>query len=220
MIGPKGFELKRLYSAAAPVCSLVLLAGAVLAQEGANPCHALATDATRLSCYDAQTGYTGSEAGAVAPGKDAPDDGAQWLYSQETSSLDGKTDVWLSVSSENTQPNQIGRPERARLWVRCMNNSTNVFVTFNDYTPDDQNLRYKLDDGPIRKKWMISMQGGEGIGLWSGKSAIPFARAIFGKERLVLAYNSYNNFNLEFTFDVAGLRARIDPLARSCQWKP
>lgn len=199
-------------------CGLaVTLAGAAWSAEGVAACHAVAEDEARLACYDHQTGYTAPEP-EPAPPENAG--GEQWQLSQETSNLDSRKDVWLHVSSDNTQPNQIGRPEHARLWVRCMNNSTNVFVTFNDYTPDNQNVRYKLDDGPVRKKWMVHMQGGEGVGLWSGKSAIPLAKELFDQKKLVVAYNSYNNFNLEFVFDVSGLRARIDPLAQSCGWTP
>ena len=100
------------------------------AQERGNACHAIKTDSDRLACYDQQTGFLVSE---KEPVKEAST-GQQWHKSEENSSLDGRTDVWLSVDSKNSQPNQIGSPEKARLWVRCMNNSTNLFITFNDYT--------------------------------------------------------------------------------------
>ncbi|WP_424985859.1 type VI secretion system-associated protein TagO [Microbulbifer sp. S227A] len=192
--------------------------GAAKAQEVSNNCHAVKVDIERLACYDEQTEYQAPEKKEVS--EVAAPTGQQWRKSEERSSLDGRTDAWLSVESKNSQPNQIGTPERARLWVRCMNNSTNFFITFNDYTPDNQNVRYKLDDNSIKKVWMVHMQGGEGIGIWSGGSAIPFIKKMFDAEDLVVAYKSYSNLNLEFTFDISGLRARIDPLAKSCQWKP
>lgn len=100
-----------------------------------------------------------------------------------------------------------------------MNNRTNVLVGFDRYTTDDQSVRYRLDDGPVAQQWMQPMRGGEGIGIWSGARAIPFTRQLFGKERLVVGYNTYRG-PVEFTFPVSGLRARIAPLATSCNWTP
>lgn len=192
--------------------------GVAKAQEVSNSCHAVKVDMERLACYDEQTEYQAPEKEEVS--EVAAPTGQQWSKLEESSSLDGRTDVWLSVESKNSQPNQIGNPEKASLWVRCMNNSTNFFITFNDYTPDNQNVRYKLDDNSVKKVWMVHMQGGEGIGIWSGGSAIPFIKKLFAAEDMVVAYKSYSNLNLEFSFDVSGLRARIDPLAESCHWTP
>ena len=181
-----------------------------------NPCHAEQDETARLACYDLRTGFT-----AVSDdGDDTPEvaGGLQWLATEKTSGLDDRTDIWLSVNSNASQPNQIGRPERATLWVRCMGNKTNLFITFNDFTTDNQNVRYKIDDNPVRKVWMVHMQGGKGIGIWSGGAAIPFIRKLLDAETMVVAYKSYSNLNLEFDFDISGLRARIDPLAASCQW--
>lgn len=194
----------------------VVFGGAVSAAAGSNTCHVFPRDADRLKCYDQKSGYKSSQTKADS----SSTVGNQWRLETQTSSLDGRTDVWLSVQSNGTQPNQIGQPERATLYVRCMNNSTNFFVSFNDYTPDNQTVRYRTDDSSVKKIWMVHMQGGEGIGLWSGGKAIPFVKALYEVETLVLAYESYNNLNLEFTFDISGLRAKIGELARSCNWKP
>lgn len=192
------------------------------AESTTNPCHRITGASERLNCYDSQTGFSTQKIPSEADeSATAPEpDGQQWQYQDEVSQLDDRKDVWLSLKSLNTQPNQIGHPETARLWVRCMNNSTNVFITFNDYTSEDQNVRYRLDDAPVKKVWMQTMNGGDGIGLWSGKSAIPLTKRFFGKDKLVVAYDSYSNHNLEFTFDISGLRSRIEPLASSCNWLP
>lgn len=198
--------------------ALMLSPSVLGAQENNNACHSVKADLERLACYDAQSNYT--DADKVAAPKPVVNLGRQWRKEEEKSSLENRTDVWLSVTSENSQPNQIGSPEKARLWVRCMNNSTNVFVTFNDYTSDNQNVRYKLDNESVRKIWMVHMQGGDGIGIWSGGKAIPLIKSFYGAEKLVLAYESYTNMNLEFTFNISGLRERIGPLAESCHWQP
>lgn len=211
--------------------TLITLILALSAQAGhaqtdePKSCHTLSGAQERLSCYDETTGYelqevAEEEATEVLATDATSPQGGQWVYSDEESALDGRKDVWLSVLSENTQGNQINRPEKARLWIRCMQNSTNIFISFNSYTSDNQTVRYRLDEDSMKSVWMETMNGGDGIGVWSGGRAIPLIKNIFGKEKLVLGYSSYSSNNLEFTFNVSGLRARIDPLAESCHWQP
>lgn len=184
-------------------------------------CHGIKRWTERLECYDKATGYTSERiTDSVSMKVESGPSGHQWVREDKASSLDGRRDVWLSVPSTNTQPNQIGNAETARLWVRCMQNTTNAFITFNDYTPDNQTVRYKLDDDPVQTIWMVHMQGGKGVGLWTGGKAIPFVRKMFDRETMVVGYKSFNNQNLEFRFDISGLRKHIDPLASSCNWTP
>ena len=180
-------------------------------------CHDLTGSRDRLACYDEETRFE-----IVEDLEDKRDDTAEqkWVVKTETSALDGRDDVWLSVQSENTQPDQIGRPAHARLYLRCMNDTTNVFLTFNSFTTEDQDVRFRLDDAPVRSVQMEVMNGGDGIGIWPGGLAIAFIRRLFEKERFVVAYRSYSNHNLEFSFDISGLKDRISPLAESCGWMP
>ena len=198
--------------AAITVISVTSAAGA----QESNSCHGIADGAERLSCYDEQTGFAATAAEEVAGGEG----GGQWLFQEETSGIDGRRDVWLSVMSQNTQPGTLGRQGSARLWVRCMQNSTNVFITFNAYTTDDQQVRYRLDDRAAASVYMETMRGGDGIGIWSGGRAIPFARSLFDANTLLVEYSSYEHTGLEFEFDVSGLRERIGPLAEACNWRP
>lgn len=176
----------------------------------------------RLACYDKASGLvseSGSQVQNDGENADSNPDGAQWQYSEESSALDDRKDVWLSLLSQNSEGNSIGSPERATLYVRCMQNSTNVFISFNRYTADNQSVRYRLDKGRVQSRRMEVMRGGEGIGLWSGGSAIPFAKSLFGKNTLVVSYTTYTG-PVEFSFDVGGLESRINPLAEACNWKP
>lgn len=190
-------------------------------------CHQMSTDYIRLMCYDKETGYIkvvsdpGEKQEATElDSKPVPEpSGKHWRYSEERSALDNRKDVWLSVISENTEGNSIGSQIRATLWLRCMENKTNVLIGFDRYTSDNQNVRYKLDDEAVQKQWMETMRGGDGIGIWTGSRAIPFIKKMFGKERLVIAYKTYSG-PVEFTFNISGVRARIDPLAKECDWTP
>ena len=187
-------------------------------------CHQISTDLERLKCYDKETGYneTTTEPEEIAEPKPEPSiepEGKQWRYSEERSALDNRKDVWLSVISDNTEGNSIGSPIRATLWLRCMENTTSVLIGFDRYTSDNQNVRYKFDNESVQKQWMQTMRGGDGIGIWSGSRAIPFIKKMYGKERMVVAYDTYTG-PVEFTFNIAGVQERIAPLAEACEWKP
>lgn len=207
---------------------LAILPSGLLAEDALlEKCHIMSTNYVRLMCYDKASGYVTpkpdqpdeivTEAPSVVP--DVEPGGKQWRYKDETSALDNRKDVWLSLTSKNTEGNAIGSPIRATLWVRCMQNKTNLLIGFDRYTTDNQNVKYKLDDGPVQKQWMATMSGGDGIGIWSGSRAIPFIKRMFSKDSLVISYNTYTG-PVEFSFDISGLKERIDPLATACQWKP
>lgn len=206
---------------------LVLASSAIAQAADVKKCHNVSSDNARLKCYDEKTEYRKSESSELKAETDgaleslAPpsQSGSQWRLSSEKSALDSRKDVWLSLISENTEGNSIGAPVRATLWVRCMENKTNFLIGFERYTTDDQNVRFKLDDGPVRKQWMETMRGGDGIGIWSGARAIPFIKSMFGKDRLVISYQTYTG-PVEFSFNVSGLGDRIEPLSEACQWKP
>ena len=200
---------------------VALCASPVLAQEeGIASCHAVADNAARLACYDTASGYAApsGETTAASPSASPPVPISAWQVTEERSQLEDRTDVWLSVVSENTQPNQIGQPEVAGLYIRCMDNSTNVFVTFNDYTSYDQTVKYRTDEDELQSIWMQTMNGGQGIGIWSGAKAIPFIKSLYGKQKLVLAYDSYSNYNLEFVFPINGLEEKVSAVAEACGW--
>lgn len=213
--GINALEAAQIYDAPDDITELLNAKSEQENHINSSDCSLIVGERKRLECYDKTAGLSGNMSI-----NDTDRSGTQWHYEQSTSELDGRSDVWLSVDSVNRQPNQINRLETAQLWVRCMENSTNLFVTFNDYTSRNQNVRYRLDEGPIKSVWMETMAGGDGIGIWSGKRAIPFARTIFDSQTLVVGYDTYSQNSVEFTFDVAGLRQRIGPLAKSCNWTP
>lgn len=210
-----------------PAAFILLPSLASSADAAFENCHNISDNEIRLKCYDTQTGYdehvknsgiTDDESATSARPEETAQ-GKQWQYSDEHSALDNRKDVWLSVRSDNTEGNSIGTPKRATLWLRCMDNKTNVLIGFDRYTTDDQNVRFKFDDGSVQKQWMATMRGGDGIGIWSGSRAIPFIKKMYGKDRMVIAYETYSG-PVEFSFNISGVRARIDVLADACSWKP
>ena len=189
-------------------------------------CHVMSTGYIRLMCYDEVSGFKAEKAEQTAektettePQEITKPSGDQWRVSTEKSALTGRTDVFMSISSENREPNNIGTPEAGRLWIRCMDNTTALLITHGIYVSDAHNVRYKLDDGPIQKKWMNTLKGGDGVGLFSGRASIPFIKSMFDKDKMVAVISGYSR-SAELVFDISGLRERIDELATSCELKP
>ncbi|WP_420537791.1 type VI secretion system-associated protein TagO [Ketogulonicigenium vulgare] len=193
--------------------------------QNTNPatCHHRTTDTERLLCYDAVTNYEPpvSSTQAISPEPAAGDDevsGDQWRVSSRGSMLDNRTDVFLSLESLNTRGNSIGRPERASLYLRCFENRTAVLLMFNQYISDAQNVRFKLDDGPVRNLWMNEVNGSDGLISRSGGPSIEFIKGLLDKDQLVVSFNSYSSNGLEFSFDISGLRRHAGQVASACNW--
>lgn len=209
----------------ASACVLLVTSPLALANEASfERCHQMSTDYIRLMCYDQETDYKKPRIENDSPLTNGTEPsekplGKQWRYSDEISALDNRKDVWLSVISENTEPNSIGSPIRATLWLRCMENRTNFLIGFDRYTTENQSVKYKIDDGNVETQWMETVRGGDGIGIWSGSKAIPFIRKILDKESVVISYRTYTG-PVEFLFDISGLRERIEPLSKECGWTP
>ncbi|WP_299839991.1 type VI secretion system-associated protein TagO [uncultured Paracoccus sp.] len=204
--------------------SFALVPTIAIAANDPKACHSNIGDVERLACYDNATEYsvpaeTDSATSASSPVQSA-EAGKQWHVEIDGSALDDRKDVYLRVTSDEAEATGYGNTSYATLFVRCMKNSTNAFISFSSYTSDGQSVKYRLDDGPMRTVWMEPINGGDGIGIWSGARAIPFIKDLLNKEKLAVAYESYSNANLEFTFDVSGLRAKIGPLSESCGWTP
>lgn len=186
-------------------------------------CHVMSTGYIRLMCYDEVSGFKSDNAEQTSETTETKQitkpSGNQWDVSTEKSALTGRTDVFMSISSENREPNSIGTPEAGRLYLRCMDNTTALLIIHGIYVSDAHNVRYKFDDGPIQKKWMNPLKGGDGVGLFSGRASIPFIKSMFDKDKMVAVISGYSR-DAELVFDISGLRDRIDELATSCEWKP
>ncbi|MFN8683759.1 type VI secretion system-associated protein TagO [Paracoccus sp. P2] len=183
------------------------------AAEDPKTCHSRSTPTERLSCYDGLTGFE-SAAAPVEPDLG----GEQWHVIIEGSDLEDRKDVYLIVMSSNKQGTGYGSSDNGSLLLRCMKNKTNVLINFASYTSDAQAVKYRLDDGPVKTIRMETLKGGEGLGVWSGGQSIPFIKGLLDKKKLVVAYESYSNADVEFSFDVSGLRGKLGPLAESCGW--
>lgn len=200
-------------------CLGVLAAGPAAAQanvSGRTPqaCAAITDDADRLACFDAlfpRQMPAGAEPGA-------------WALRIETSMLANRPNVYLDVKSRETVPADYGTPERARLRVQCVENTTSVlFRLAGNYMSDYGEaglIRYRIDDQPAQSVRGNATRDNLAIGLTTGSAAIPFVRRLFSASSLLVEVQPVNKSNapVTLTFPVAGLEQAIAPLRKACHW--
>lgn len=152
----------------------------------------------------------------------APIPGIQWSVQSGTSAIDDSRTVTLRVSSDNQISGRFGGRGHAVLLLRCMENKTNVLISFNDHFMADiqgyGNVTYRIDDRKAATKGFEESTDNKWLGLWSGGSAIPFIKGMFGGEKMVVRATPFNESPVEVTFRIGELESKITPLREACGW--
>lgn len=149
-------------------------------------------------------------------------DTGKWLLLQDISQLDDTKTVSLHLASDNTISGQFGSPGTASIYLRCLENTTSVFLIMNDmFLSDIQGfgtVDFRIDDKKADKLRMLSSTDNKALGLWSGGSAIPFAKRLIAGSKVVFRVTPFNQSPVEVTFDLKGLDEAIKPLQQACNW--
>lgn len=150
-------------------------------------------------------------------------DVGRWVPSVYKDDLTGKM-VYTIRNKAVTGVSKWGKP--ITLWVRCKDNSTDVFVDFQEYLGDDshdvyQNWKYvseRLGEGAVKKrKWGISTDK-QAVFYRPGGKAYQFAGSLVGHTRYVAEIIPYNENPRTAVFDIAGVDAALKPLRDACGW--
>ncbi len=210
----------------------LVLALLVTAQQAAasspalRACRGIADDAGRLACYDRWAGRLAGDEGRDTTTADTDSHGVEhsrnaWALHIDTSKFTDEPSVYLSVISRRAVSCRLRRPQPVTLWIRCLENTTAIFLETGCFVADIQgygDVDIRLDDTPMRTLSMSESTDNNALGLWSGHRSIPVVKSLFGKERMVVRFTPYNESQVTTTFDIAGLEAAIAPLRRACNW--
>ncbi len=158
----------------------------------------------------------------VAPAIEATSDLGRWTLSEDKSAFDDSRTVVLSIESNENVRGQFGAPGPAMMYLRCMENTTSVYLWINDlFLSDIQGygvVDYRIDDRKAAKLRAESSTDNKALGAWSGGEAIPFIKEMLGGGRIAFRATPYNESPVEFTFDLVGLDAAVAPLREACAW--
>jgi len=79
-------------------------------------------------------------------------------------------------------------------------------------------VEYRLDTAPMASKTFRASTSNETLGLWSGRSAIPFVKQMLGRDRMIVRITPYNESPVMMEFTIAGLQKDIATLRETCKW--
>ncbi|PVH30363.1 type VI secretion system-associated protein TagO [Pararhodobacter oceanensis] len=196
------------------LCVLVLL---IANAANANECLAIDDDAERLVCFDALFDEEQPNQLAEAPPE------SDWVVRVQTSEMTDETNVYMTVRSTDVVSCSWARGQPVTLMLRCQEDTTSIiFQTgchmtssrYNDYG----DVVYRLDSERPRTRGFVESTNNRSLGLWSGGTAIPFIRAMLGKDRLLARMTPYGDNPIEMEFNISGLDQAIVPLREACGW--
>lgn len=192
-----------------------LTLGALPAQ-AQQDCVSIPDDHERLACYD-----TANKVSQITTAPSSPD--SKWQVEVKTSAMTDQTDVYMSLTSNEPVPSKFGMGSApATLFVRCHEDTSAVFVTFNDHFMADiqgyGRVEYRLDKQKMTAVNMDTSTDNKALGLWQGGRAIPFIKTMFDHDTLILRATPFNESAITLTFDIRGLKESSEKLRSACKW--
>ncbi len=179
-------------------------------------CAAIENDLDRLACYDQVSGRTPKTELSTVPTGD-------WVVRKDKSDFEDTTDVFVSVlSNEPAQCGRFGTPQKATLMIRCMENTTSIFMVADCHLASGHGgygiIDYRIDDQPAGDRNFDASTDNRALGLWNGGKSIPFIKNMIGSDRLLMRFTPYSESKTTVEFRTTGLEEAIAPLREACSW--
>lgn len=189
-------------------------------------CMKIKDNTQRLACFDTLTikraFETPAEPGAASDESVVENKGA-WSVTEDISKIDDTKNVFLSVKSLEDVRDRFGRPKRPTLNIRCFEQKTDFIIRFDGLFMSDidghGDVTYRIDKlAPKTRRFHVS-NNNESLGLWAAAGQpIPFIKALFGKNTLLVRATPHNENSVTAEFPIAGIETAITPLREACGW--
>lgn len=190
------------------------VATALGAQDDPQACARISDDDERLRCYDLVHRVETERVPTVQ---------SDWTVRVDRSRLDDSTSVFMYVGSDEPHINRFGQRENLTLHIRCLENTTALYIHFGgafmasgarDYVTVD----YRVDDRAPRERRFYESNNNQALGLWRGNQSIPFIQELFGGNALYVRAVPFSDSAIDGEFNIAGLEEEIAPLREACNW--
>lgn len=143
-----------------------------------------------------------------------------WTKTTSVSPVDDSTTVLLRQTADTPVQSRFSlRSSKPELFIRCMENTTALFIDYGFYlTIGELRVTSRVDKEPARTlQWRTSTDH-EAVGLWRGGSSIPFIKSLIGKEQLFVRLTPWGEAPVSTTFSLVGLDEKIGEVAEACGW--
>ena len=179
-------------------------------------CAVIESTISRGECYDSLANRL-----ELAPRVEQRRSAGRWQLGLDQSEFDDTKSVYLSLDADEKVKVSRYDVVRPKLWLRCMENTTALFVDYKHFLGSDRiDVEYRIDRAAAQRgRWSISTDH-HAAGLWRGAGAIPFIRRLLGKDRLLIRLTPYGENTSTVSFTVTGLETAVGELAAACNWKP
>lgn len=175
-------------------------------------CKSKGAKADQLACFSGLSG--GTSALAPTPTPSVP---SKWRAHSKVEKLDGTTTVTLALDSSDTVKLQYGRPEAATIIVRCLNNKTELYISWPEFLGVGRGIevRWRADNTPITTEaWSPSTDGKAAF----APNPVAFLKKLADRSELLLSVAPYSKVATTLTFPIAGLEEALKPLRAACKW--
>lgn len=169
---------------------------------------------SRLDCFDRLTTSKGLTGGVRSTtGKIG-----KWQVHTEVSPIDDSTNAYAVLKSENI----VGKGYRAQhttLNLRCKEDETNAYLTWNDYLGSDSIMVLtRLDKNKAKTvRWNLST---DNQATFVSGGDISFIKSLLGHKKFLAQLTPYNESPVMAVFDIEGIEEAIKPIQKACHWVP
>jgi type VI secretion system protein VasI len=145
-----------------------------------------------------------------------PNSFGAWDIKQRPSSDTG-TDAFLLLSEQTTASTVEAHASKATLILRCLNNTTSLYVGFDKATAQAETVvAYRFDNEPISEsRWTVAT---DMAGLFPDGNAIAMVKDISKHSLLRLWFFPKAGATRTLVFDLRGAQNAVLPLQLACHW--
>lgn len=141
----------------------------------------------------------------------------KWRVSKQASLIDDSANVYLSLLADSDVRSGY-KTTRPSLNIRCKENKTEVFVSWDLYLGIDKiAMLTRLDKDPATRQWWVISTDYKAA--FAPNNDIAFTKQLMAYKRLLAQVTPYGESPVMVTFDLTGLTKAIEPLQSACHWE-
>jgi len=179
--------------------------------KGLVQCAAAENPISRLACFDRLASDRGASAN-TSPS--TPPGAGKWQTNTKTDPLTDKA-VYTAAVFADTAEGKFGKP--IGLFVRCKDNRTEMYVTWNSYLGRDEAMvTYRIDKEPAKaSRWGLST---DNTATFFPGSPVPTLKKLANSSSFVANLTPYNDNPITAVFDMTGADKALADIRKGCNW--